>query len=92
VRAEAITPSVTPVDGALRAIAEVVEPLGSSVLLTAVLAGGGQPLKVQAPSDFRVAAGADLWLAIRPDRIRLYDPRTRRAIDPPTPAQIPASG
>jgi multiple sugar transport system ATP-binding protein len=80
IRAEAIAPSVTPVDGALRAIAEVVEPLGSSVLLTAVLAGGGQQVKVQAPSDFRVDAGADLWLAVRPDRIRLYDPDSRRAI------------
>jgi multiple sugar transport system ATP-binding protein len=80
VRAEVITPSLTEVDGALRAVAEVVEPLGSSVLLTAALAGGGPTIKVQAAPDFRVAAGADLWLAIKPERLRLYHPQTRRAL------------
>jgi multiple sugar transport system ATP-binding protein len=71
-RAETITAYRSERDGALRATAEVVEPLGNATLVTARLAG--QPLKVQVPADYQVSAGDPLWLKPRPDRLRLFDP------------------
>ncbi|GAA2433599.1 ABC transporter ATP-binding protein [Actinomadura vinacea] len=78
VRAETIIASGTEAADALRAAAEVVEPLGSATLVTALV--GGQRLKVQVPADFTVAPGDRLWLRPRPDRLGRYDPRTGLAL------------
>jgi multiple sugar transport system ATP-binding protein len=79
VRAETITAHRDDRDGALRVAVEVVEPLGNVTLVTARL--GAQPLKVQVPADFPVSAGDPLWLELRPDRLRLYDPAGGRALN-----------
>ncbi|MFC5751649.1 ABC transporter ATP-binding protein [Actinomadura rugatobispora] len=78
VRAETITAETGTGEGALQATAEVVEPLGSATLITALV--GGQRLKVQVPADFRIATGDRIRLRPRPDRMSLYDPRTGRVI------------
>jgi multiple sugar transport system ATP-binding protein len=80
VRAETITayhPGDEP-DGALPAVAEVVEPLGSTTLVTALL--GDQRLKVQVPPGFTLDAGDRIWLAARPERLGCYDRSTGRAL------------
>lgn len=72
VRAEAIGVSREPGDGAARCVVEVFEPLGASVLITATLAG--QLIKVQAPASFRAEPGDELWLDLKQDSLRWYDP------------------
>ena len=67
-------------EGALRAVAEVVEPLGSATLVTALV--GEQRLKVQVPPDFRVASGDRIRLRPRPDRMSRYDRGTGRVVPP----------
>jgi multiple sugar transport system ATP-binding protein len=78
ITAEPETPGTRGAGDTLRAVAEVVEPLGSATLITALL--GEQRLKVQVPPDFSVAPGDRLRLRPRPDRIGRYDVRTGEAI------------
>jgi multiple sugar transport system ATP-binding protein len=65
-------------EGALAAVAEVVEPLGNAILVTALL--GEQRLKVQVPPGFALAAGDRIRLATRPERLSCYDPATGLAL------------
>ena len=78
VRAESIDVAAAPVDAALTATVEVVEPTGSTILLTVALAGA--QLKVQAPPTFRTTPGSTVWLSVDPDRLRFYDPTTTREV------------
>jgi multiple sugar transport system ATP-binding protein len=58
----------------VRAELEVLEPLGSSTLLTTRL--GGQTVKVQAPPGFRADEGGTANLHLPPEACRWYDPET----------------
>ncbi|XVQ09962.1 ABC transporter ATP-binding protein [Spirillospora sp. CA-255316] len=78
VRAETITAEPGTGEGALRAVAEVVEPLGAATLITSLV--GEQRLKVQVPADFRIAPGDRIRLRPRPDRMSRYDPRTGEVV------------
>ena len=80
VRAETITvhrPGDEP-PGALPAVAEVVEPLGSTTLVTVLL--GEQRLKVHVPPGFMLEAGDRIRLGTRPERLSCYDPSTGQAL------------
>jgi multiple sugar transport system ATP-binding protein len=71
IRAENIVPATEPSPGALPARTQVVEPLGSHLLLTASI--GEQVLKVVAPVDFPAHPNRDLWLRLEPAKLRLFD-------------------
>ncbi len=78
IRAEHIEPCEGPAPGALAASAEVVEPIGPHLLITALLAG--QRLKLLTRTDFPVRAGAPLWIRPEPARLRWFDPQTGQAL------------
>jgi multiple sugar transport system ATP-binding protein len=65
---------------------ELVEALGSETQLSIALIDSPvlQPLmlQVRVPPDQTVQLGQDLWLAIAPDKIHLFDPETEVAIQP----------
>jgi multiple sugar transport system ATP-binding protein len=71
IRAENIVPATEPSPGAFPARTQVVEPLGSHLLLTASI--GDQLLKVVAPVDFPAHPNRDLWLRLEPAKLRLFD-------------------
>jgi multiple sugar transport system ATP-binding protein len=71
IRAESIQPATEPSPGALPARVQVVEPLGSHLLVTVSI--GAQQLKVVAPIDFPAQPERDLWLRLDPDRLRLFE-------------------
>ena len=77
IRPEAI--AVDPSDVGLRCALEVLEPLGSSTLLTFALCG--QVLKVQAPASFRAEPGEDLRLTLPAEQCRWYDPETQLLLE-----------
>jgi multiple sugar transport system ATP-binding protein len=72
IRAENIEARTEAFDGAVQARAQVIEPLGSHLLVTASL--GGQWLKVTTPVDFPAQPGRDLWLRFEPAKLRLFPP------------------
>ena len=55
-------------DESLRAETMVVEPLGSHLLVTAIVEG--QPIKVVTRTDFAVQPGMPIWLQPEPDKLR----------------------
>lgn len=59
---------------------ELVEALGNDTYLTVSLAGVSHPLRVRVPPDRPVRMGEKIWLAIAPDKIHLFEPRTSQAI------------
>jgi multiple sugar transport system ATP-binding protein len=63
-----------PGDDSIRGELQVLEPLGSSTLLTTDVSG--QTVKVQAPPAFRAASGGALSLRVPPEACRWYDPET----------------
>ncbi|HEX8859023.1 MAG TPA: ABC transporter ATP-binding protein [Actinomycetes bacterium] len=71
IRAENIAPATEPSPGAVPARTQVVEPLGSHLLLTAAI--GEQLLKVVAPVDFPAQPNRDLWLRLEPAKLRLFE-------------------
>ncbi|MEL4504617.1 ABC transporter ATP-binding protein [Luteococcus sp. H138] len=77
VRAEAIHVATAAAENTVPAEVLVVEPLGSSTLLT-VDAGGSQ-LKVQTEATVSVRSGDKITLHIAPSAIRLFDPETGMA-------------
>jgi multiple sugar transport system ATP-binding protein len=77
VRPEAI--AVDGTDGALRCTLQVLEPLGSSVLLTADLCG--QQVKIQAPAGFRADPGDELKVRLPAAQCRWYDPETQLLLE-----------
>jgi multiple sugar transport system ATP-binding protein len=70
IRAENIqaTTDSPPASNALQAETLVVEPLGSHLLITALV--DGQPIKVVTRTDFTVNPGQPLWLLPEPDKLR----------------------
>jgi multiple sugar transport system ATP-binding protein len=72
VRAEHLEVATERADGTLAARVEVVEPIGSQLLVTSTT--GDQALKLLTPTDFQVGPGDELWL--RPDmgRAGWFDP------------------
>jgi len=79
VRAENITVATEHAPGTVRAEVDVVEPVGSAILLSVTV--GGQALKVQAPPTFRVDPGSPVWLGFPPERLRFYDPETTMTLE-----------
>jgi multiple sugar transport system ATP-binding protein len=84
IRAEAIGVEAEPGDGLLRAAVVVLEPLGSHNLLT--VRAGDDVVKVSAPSHFFPEPGSDVFLRIRPARIRWLDRETGVLVQSPSPA------
>ncbi len=78
IRAENIAPEAHAVADALPARAEVVEPAGSHLLITALV--GEQRVKVTARTDFPVAPDTPLWLVPDSRKFRWFDPETRQEI------------
>ncbi len=64
--------------GALPARAEVVEPAGSHLLVTASV--GDQRLKLMTRTDFPVQENGPIWLQPEMDKLRWYDPETHAEI------------
>ena len=77
VRAEHLTIAA---DG-VPAVVQVVEPLGSHALITALV--GRTPVKIQAPVDTPVRPNEQVRLAVDGARIRWMDDRSGAAIDAP---------
>jgi len=84
IRAENIHPATEPSPGALPARTQVVEPLGSHLLVTVSI--GAQQLKVVAPIDFPAHPNRDLWLRLDPDKLRLFEAGSGRRVDGDAPA------
>jgi len=78
IRAENIAVDDAATPDALPARAEVVEPAGSHLLITAAI--GAQRLKVLTRTDFPVATDGAIWLRPEPDRLRWFDPETQMEI------------
>jgi multiple sugar transport system ATP-binding protein len=76
IRAEHIEATGTATAQMLPARTDVIEPLGSHLLITASV--GDQRLKLQTHVDFPVQTNQPLWL--RPDlgKLRYFDPETKR--------------
>ncbi|GAB3705042.1 ABC transporter ATP-binding protein [Mariniluteicoccus flavus] len=74
VRAEAVSLAEAGREDTLPAQVTVVEPLGSSTLLTVEVEG--QQMKVQAEPDVHVRNGDTVNLAVAQKAIRLYDPES----------------
>jgi len=74
IRAEAIQLTDASAKGTIPARIDVVEPLGSSILLTVEV--GQHEIKVQVPADHPVRSGDEVHLRLTPESIRLYDPET----------------
>ncbi|MEQ3549194.1 ABC transporter ATP-binding protein [Pseudonocardia nematodicida] len=79
IRAEAIEIGTEQRAGSIRARVEVVEPLGSAVLITARI--GDQEIKVQAPNTFHADSGDTVWLTFPEHQIRWYDAETELALE-----------
>ncbi len=77
VRAEAINLVAAGVADSVPAKVLVVEPLGSSTLLTVEV--GEHVLKVQAPADTTVKADETVYLGVAPKAVRLFDTETGMA-------------
>ena len=78
IRAEAIAVETRPAEELIRATVVVVEPLGSHNLIT--VRSGEDLLKVSAGNHFFPEPGSDIWLGLRPDRIRWFDRDTGAAL------------
>jgi multiple sugar transport system ATP-binding protein len=85
IRAENIEALTEQAPGALAARAEVIEPLGANLLITAVVgdasAGQGpQRVKIQTHIDFPVRVDQPLWLRPEPGKLRWFDVETGREV------------
>jgi len=78
VRAEHLRVSLTPEEGAIPATVQVVEPLGSHLLLT--VEAGGETLKVNADTDLEVESNQRIWLIFDPGKLRFMDEETGEAL------------
>lgn len=79
VRAENIGVATDRSSGDIPATVLIVEPMGSSVLLTVDV--DGQNIKVQAPPTFRTAPQQRIWLTFSPNTMRFYDGATSMALE-----------
>ena len=86
IRAENIEAITEQAPGALAARADVIEPLGSNLLITAVVGESGQGerapqrIKIQTHIDFPVRADQPLWLRPEPGKLRWFDVETGREV------------
>ena len=78
IRGENVAPSAAQVPDSVPGQVRVVEPLGSHVLVTVTIEG--TEFKVLAPSDFTAAEDTALWLRPAPEKVRWFDPDTRREL------------
>ncbi len=78
IRAENIQAGLEPISDALAATAEVIEPVGANLLVTAVV--GDQRVKVLTRTDFPIETNGALWLQPEWDKLRWFDPATHREI------------
>ncbi len=84
IRAENIEAEARETPDNLPARTEVVEPLGSHLLVTAAI--GDQRLKLLTRTDFPAQPDGPLWLRPEPDKLRWFEVDTGREIGP-TPQQ-----
>jgi multiple sugar transport system ATP-binding protein len=87
IRAENIEAIPEPAPDALAARAEVIEPLGANLLITAVVGDGSaqnghapQRVKIQTHIDFPVRQDQPLWLRPEPGKLRWFDAETGREV------------
>jgi multiple sugar transport system ATP-binding protein len=80
IRAENIEAMPEPASNALAARADVIEPLGANLLITAVVDNGTersgqapQRVKILTHVDFPVRADQPLWLRPEPGKVRWFD-------------------
>jgi multiple sugar transport system ATP-binding protein len=66
-------------EGTLPARVEVVEPIGSQLLVTSTT--GDQALKLLTATDFQVSPGDELWLRPDLDRAGWFDPASGARLD-----------
>ena len=78
IRAENIHAALNAGADALPARAEVIEPTGANLLITALV--GDQRLKLLTHTDFPATVGGELWLRPELDKLRWFDPETREEI------------
>ncbi len=80
IRAENIEAEARETPDNLPARTEVVEPLGSHLLVTAAI--GDQRLKLLTRTDFPAQPDGPLWLRPEPDKLRWFEVDTGREIGP----------
>ena len=78
IRAENVEAIAQAAPNALPARVEVVEPVGSHLLVTALI--GDQRLKLLTRTDFPVRADAPLWIRPEPGKLRWFDAKTGNEI------------
>ena len=78
VRPEDLRVSKEQAEGAFRARVLVVEPLGPHLQLT--LEREGETFRALADPDFSVAFGEEVWGRPNPGRVRLFHPKTGKAL------------
>ncbi|MBA2317494.1 MAG: ATP-binding cassette domain-containing protein [Euzebyales bacterium] len=78
VRAEYLEAHSSDTSGALPAQTEVVEMLGSQLLITAAVAN--HRVKLLTRTDFPASPGDKLWLRPEPDKLRWFDSQGQRAL------------
>jgi multiple sugar transport system ATP-binding protein len=84
IRAEAIGVETEPGNGLIKAAVIVVEPLGSHNLITA--RAGDDVVKISAGNHFFPEPGEDIWLRLRPGKIRWLDRETGKVVAAPAGA------
>jgi multiple sugar transport system ATP-binding protein len=78
IRAEDIRADLEATPDAIPARAEVVEPVGANLLVTAIV--GEQRIKVLTRTDFAVQTGGAIWLQPEWDKLRWFDPETQKEV------------
>ena len=78
VRPEDLRVSKEQAEGAFRARVLVVEPRGPHLQLT--LEREGETFRALADPDFSVAFGEEVWVRPNPGRVRLFHPKTGKAL------------
>ena len=80
IRAENIEVELEPTPEGVRSQVLVVEPLGAQQLLTVQV--GEDILKVVTRTDLAVEPNQEIWLKFSPEKIRLFDGESGRALSP----------
>lgn len=86
IRPESVAPIHAPAPGAIPAVIEIVEPMGSVNHLIIRLDGmaepsiDGEPFIAVVRSNERFEQGAVVWLTLRPDHLVLFDAATSMAL------------
>lgn len=78
IRAENVVASETAIPDAIEAQTEVVEPVGSQLLVTALV--GEQRIKLLTHPDFPARANSPIWIRPEPAKLRWFDVETHQEI------------